>query len=73
MVRTKLHECAIKKGVVILESMGLVNGKHSPRYTAKKILVFEQNLVRCKESVELQLTVYVTPLVLTDLREKRKR
>ena len=68
MIGPELHQCAIEEGVVILETVSLINDQRGPGKASKKLLVFEKNLIGGKESIELELSVGVPDLVITDLK-----
>ena len=53
MVGPELHQCAVEKGVVVLQSMSLIYDQRGPGETAEKLFVLEEDLVRREESVEL--------------------
>ena len=67
MIGPELHQCTIEERVIILETVSLVHNQRSPGKAPQELLIFEEDLVGGKESVELDLVVGVPDLMLTNL------
>lgn len=73
MISPELHESAIKKGIIILQTMSFVHHQRRPRHAPQEVLVLEQDLVSGDQNIKLELPVGMTPLVLAYLREQQKK
>ena len=71
MIGPELHQRTIEEGIIVLEAVGLVHNQRGPGKAPEELLVFEQNLIGGKESIELELVVGMPNLMLTDLHVKR--
>ena len=70
MIGPELHQRAIEEGVVVLETVSLINDQRGPGKAPEKLLIFEKNLIGGKQSIEFELSVGVPDLVITDLHVK---
>lgn len=75
-VCVKLHQRPVQQRIVILQTMRFINDQHSPAETAQERLVFHQNLISSKESIEFQLSTVTSlarmkQLILLDLQHNR--
>jgi hypothetical protein len=45
MIGPELHQCTIEEGVVVLESVSLIDNQRGPGKAPEELLVFEKNLI----------------------------
>ena len=72
VVSPELHQRAVEEGVVILQSVSLVNNQRRPSKASKKLFVFQKNFIRGEEGVELQLVVEMAYFMFPNLRKVQK-